>query len=119
MRDVVIWALAVMWISAALLAVSVARRKGRRVGRWLVYGLALSPIALIHGLLLSRRRANWGQEWQKCPLCSKRIRIEARTCRHCGQTLPEGWSATWRQESPADPSSGSRDEDSGSPGDRR
>jgi hypothetical protein len=61
-----------------LIPAAIASRKGRKFGRWWVYGWLLFIIALIHSLSIKGR---------KCPYCAEQIRPEAKVCRFCGRDL--------------------------------
>lgn len=50
-----------------------------------VYGCPLTPAA---AAAPDATPSVWGQEERDCPLCGARIRMAARRCIHCGQTLP-------------------------------
>ncbi len=61
-----------------LIPATIARHKGRKFGRWWVYGWLLFINALIHSLALKGRR---------CPYCAEQIQPEAKVCRFCGNDL--------------------------------
>ena len=85
-----------IWITFALIVTALAISKGRRGAIWLVYGLLLCPLAVVHVVFARPRLSDAASGRQKCPNCAVRIPVEARTCRHCHHSLPEEWAATWR-----------------------
>ena len=90
---------AVLWISFAVVAATVARLKGRKMVQWLLYGLLLSPVAVVHALFARPVKSTAKRDSHVCPNCARQIRAESRVCRHCRQSLPEDWAATWGRAS--------------------
>ena len=88
--------LLVIWVGISVVVTFVAWRKGRNVIHWLIYALLLCPIAAVHVAFARSTPGRLDGDRLKCPYCAAQIRIETRTCRHCNQSLPEDWSATWR-----------------------
>jgi hypothetical protein len=60
-----------------------AVRKGRALAPWVVYGVVLFPIAVVHLLMLPRAGL------VKCPQCSAFVEPGA-VCAHCRSALPPG-----------------------------
>ncbi|MEM7225197.1 MAG: zinc ribbon domain-containing protein [Pseudomonadota bacterium] len=86
-----------IWVAFAIAVAALAHRKERNGALWLLYGLLLGPIAVIHVVFARVKSKNGKSGRQKCPNCDADIQVEARICRHCGHKLPEGWAATWRR----------------------
>jgi hypothetical protein len=69
-----------MGIPLALIPASIAKRKGRKFGRWFVYGIFLFLIALIHSIAINAPS-------KKCPHCAEEIKPDAKVCRYCGRDV--------------------------------
>lgn len=69
------------WLVIPAIVAVIAYTKGKFWASWLVYGLLLWPVALIH-ILCARNAA------RKCPHCAERILEEASVCKHCGRNVP-------------------------------
>jgi RNA polymerase subunit RPABC4/transcription elongation factor Spt4 len=67
-------------IGLAFIPQGIAGRKGRKRGRWWVYGFFLFWPALIHSLVIHAPT-------KKCPYCSETIQVEAKFCRFCGKEV--------------------------------
>lgn len=76
-----------VWIVAAAIPAMIAAHKKRSFALWLLYGLAIWPIALVHALLIGSRRPGGGDR-APCPYCAEAILPEARICPHCRSELP-------------------------------
>ena len=83
--------LTILWIFVAVIAARIASNKGRSFRSWLIYGFFLSPIALIHSIILEEdtyqttKLSVTGQSLKKCPSCGEFVRQEASVCRYCGK----------------------------------
>lgn len=68
----------------------IAAHKGRSFGGFLLYGVLLWPIALIHALVMApttearQRRAQERGEVRSCPVCMELVQAKALRCRFCG-----------------------------------
>jgi hypothetical protein len=76
----------------AFVVAIIARSKGHHPALWLLYGLLIWPIALVHILVIERdddRLARWGyaDPVMKCPHCAEMIKREAKVCKHCGRDV--------------------------------
>jgi hypothetical protein len=74
----VTWGL--MLIGLAFIPASIARRKGRKMGRWWVYGYFLFVPALIHSIVIN-------PPTKKCPYCAESIQPDAKFCHFCGKEV--------------------------------
>ena len=86
-----------IWAAFAIAVATLALHKGRNGALWLLYGLLLCPIAVVHAVFARSKNRTPGDERQDCPYCQASIPVETRTCRHCHQDLPGDWAATWRR----------------------
>lgn len=93
MDDSGIGVLGWMFLLDLLMAVAIAveaDRKGYSGAAWLVYGLFLWPVALIHILLkapsteVREKTAVAAGEIKPCPECAELVRRAAQKCRYCG-----------------------------------
>ena len=86
-----------LFMALGLIPAFIARKKGRPMFGWWVYGVLLFPIALVH-ILLARPRTdaivisiesvrNLGPDERRCPFCAEIIRREAIKCKHCGSLV--------------------------------
>ena len=58
-----------IWVAFAIAVAALAHRKERNGALWLLYGLLLGPIAVIH-VVFARPRSKGGDSGrQKCPNC--------------------------------------------------
>ena len=80
------------WIVMAFIVAIVGASKGRNGALWFLYGFLIWPVALIHGLCLSKTReaeledaADAGR--RPCPKCAELILREATICRFCGSDV--------------------------------
>ena len=65
-----------------------AAQKGRSFVPWLIYGMALWLIALIHSCIINDNdKAKQEKGWHKCPYCGEYSRPEATVCHCCGHNL--------------------------------
>lgn len=60
----------------------IARSRDRDPAGWFMLGLLFGVFALIALIALP-------PAGRQCPACSERVRLAARRCRYCGETLPE------------------------------
>ena len=87
-------------ISAFMIAIvaMIAHGKGYSALGWVLYGLLIWPIALVHILIkpdlkaaqqaVARERAGRSP----CPFCAEPVKRQAKVCPHCQRDLPEGWA---------------------------
>ena len=72
----------------ALIPANIAYRKGRNFALWLIYGIFLWLIALIHSLCIhDNDKAKAIKGWRKCPYCGEYSKPEAIVCHCCGKPL--------------------------------
>lgn len=78
----------VCWLLLALIPASMAYKKGRNFFLWLLYGMFLWLIAMIHSIAISDNdKAKKEKGWRKCPYCGEYSRPEATVCHCCGREL--------------------------------
>jgi hypothetical protein len=73
-------------IGLAFIPANIAKKKGRKLGRWWVYGFFLFFPALIHSNVIS-------SPTRKCPHCAESIQPDAKFCHFCGKEVPTASSA--------------------------
>ena len=86
-----------LFMALGLIPAFIARKKGRPMFGWWVYGVLLFPIALVHILLAQSRpdaivihletHRNLGSDERRCPFCAEIILRDAIKCKHCGSTV--------------------------------
>ena len=86
-----------IWTAFAVAVATIAQHKGRNGALWLLYGLLLCPVAVVHAVFARHKNGTSDEDRQKCPNCAASIPVETRICRHCRFSLPEDWAATWRR----------------------
>jgi hypothetical protein len=64
----------------ALLPAFIAKGKGRKFEKWVIYGFFRLFISLIHSLAISN-------PLKRCPHCAEDIKIAAKACRYCGRDV--------------------------------
>ena len=65
-----------------------AAQKGRSFVPWLIYGMTLWLIALIHSCIINDNdKAKQEKGWHECPYCGEYSRPEATVCHCCGHNL--------------------------------
>ncbi len=81
------------WVLMGVLVASLARAKGRSFILWLIYGILIWPIALVHAIVLkddataTARRSFSGISQKKCPSCAEYVNEQAAVCRYCGHNF--------------------------------
>ena len=78
-------------ILIGLIPATIAKRKGRKLVRWWIYGSLLFVVALVHALLIESDQAAIEKKQmaegmlKKCLSCAEMIKSDAKICRYCGQ----------------------------------
>lgn len=66
----------------------IAHGKGRSFPLWLLYGVCLWIVAIIHSLCIhDNDKAKAERGWIKCPYCGEYSKPEASVCHCCGKEL--------------------------------
>lgn len=66
----------------------IAYKKGRSFPLWLLYGVCLWIVAIIHSLCIhDNDKAKAEKGWIKCPYCGEYSKPEASVCHCCGREL--------------------------------
>ena len=66
----------------------IAHGKGRSFPLWLLYGVCLWIVAIIHSLCIhDNDKAKQANGWIKCPYCGEYSKPEAIVCHCCGREL--------------------------------
>jgi hypothetical protein len=86
--EIVIALLVAFLLSAGAVSL-IAGARGRDSGLWLLYAVALLPIAFLHALSLHPNREARDRESreagdQPCRVCAEYMRRQALICPHCG-----------------------------------
>ena len=81
----VTWGL--LLVPMAFIPASIAKRKGRKLGRWWVYGYFLFIPALIHSIVINAPT-------KKCPHCAESIQPDAKFCHFCGKEVSASTGAS-------------------------
>ena len=78
----------VLWVILAFACASLANRRGRSYGGWLLISLLLSPlvgfILLLVSSDLSEQTGLKVGTHKKCYQCAEIVKKEAIKCKHCG-----------------------------------
>jgi len=82
----------VLWILIGLIPAYLARRKGKSLVIWWIYGSLLFIVALPHALLMKENSAGVAQRnreagLKRCPKCAEWVRHDASVCRYCRHTF--------------------------------
>ena len=75
----------VIWLGAAFIAMSIAKKKGRSGAYWFIATLLIGPIGL--GVVFLPP-IEGGEGIKKCPQCAELGKTEARVCRYCKYEFP-------------------------------
>jgi hypothetical protein len=86
--EIVVALLVAFLLSAAAVSL-IAGARGRDSGLWLIYAVALLPIAFLHALSLHPNREARDREHRQagdvpCRVCAEFMRRQALICPHCG-----------------------------------
>ena len=83
-----------IWILFGVVSSVVANNKGRSGAKWFWLGVLLGPFGLVLAFVVSPQRhvvesrTLQSGTMKRCPFCAEIIRVQAMTCRYCGQDLP-------------------------------
>lgn len=72
-------------IAIATITCQIATEKGRNGALWMIYGLLLGPLALLHSLLLNPNGNAVG--YTTCKECCSVVSNKANKCMHCGSDV--------------------------------
>ena len=83
----------VLWVFMCFAVFALALLKRRSPLGWLIYGLVISPVALIHllmmpGLATADAQRVASDKKRRCHFCGEPNEPEAKTCTHCLLSLP-------------------------------
>lgn len=79
------------WLVAAVVLGCLADNRGRNWFGWMLLAMLISaPLAALVLLLVKDQS---GGQTARCPACAELVRPEAKVCKHCGRTLPNGWAS--------------------------
>ena len=90
----------ILWLILGIIPAVVAASKGRSFFLWLLYGLLIWPIALVHIIVVpDPAEIEDGRNRERCPFCSEQILKTAIVCPNCQRDLPEQWSDQYPTQS--------------------